>query len=137
MTYWLFKSEPGAWSWENQKAKGAAGEEWDGVRNYQARNFMRAMSVGDRGFFYHSVDEKRIVGIVEVIAEAHPDSTDSTGKWECVDIKAVADMPAPVSLDTIKADQRLADMVLVKNSRLSVQPVTAKEWQIVCKMGGL
>lgn len=137
MAYWLFKSEPGAWSWENQKAKGAAGEQWDGVRNYQARNFMRDMKVGDRGFFYHSVDEKRIVGIVEVIAEAHPDSTDSTGKWECVDIKAVADMPEPVSLDQIKADERLADMVLVKNSRLSVQPVTAKEWKTVCKMGGL
>ena len=137
MAYWLFKSEPGAWSWENQKARGAAGEEWDGVRNYQARNFMRDMRVGDRGFFYHSVDEKRVVGIVEVIAEAHPDSTDSTGKWECVDIKAVADMPEPVSLDAIKADERLADMALVKNSRLSVQPVTAKEWKIVCKMSGL
>ena len=137
MAYWLFKSEPGAWSWENQKARGEAGEEWDGVRNYQARNFMRDMKVGDRGFFYHSVDEKRIVGIVEIIAEAHPDSTDSTGKWECVDIKAVADMPRLVSLDEIKADERLADMVLVKNSRLSVQPVSAKEWKIVCKMGEL
>ncbi|MDH3195084.1 MAG: EVE domain-containing protein [Hyphomicrobiales bacterium] len=137
MAYWLFKSEPGAWSWDDQKAKGEAGEEWDGVRNYQARNFMREMKVGDRGFFYHSVDEKRIVGLVEVIAEAHPDSTDSTSKWECVDIKAVADMPEPVSLDAIKADERLADMVLVKNSRLSVQPVTAQQWQIVCKMGGV
>ena len=137
MAYRLFKSEPGAWSWENQKARGEAGEEWDGVRNYQARNFMRDMKVGDRGFFYHSVDEKRIVGIVEIIAEAHPDSTDSTGKWECVAIKAVADMPRLVSLDEIKADERLADMVLVKNSRLSVQPVSAKEWKIVCKMGEL
>ena len=137
MGYWLFKSEPGAWSWENQKAKGEAGEEWDGVRNYQARNFMRDMKIGDRGFFYHSVDEKRIVGIVEIIAQSHPDSTDATGKWECVDIKALADMPQPVSLDQIKADERLADMVLVKNSRLSVQPVSAKEWQIICKTGGL
>jgi predicted RNA-binding protein with PUA-like domain len=137
MAYWLFKSEPGAWSWQNQKAKGAAGEEWDGVRNYQARNFMRAMKIGDRGFFYHSVDEKRIVGIVEIIARSHSDSTDTTGKWECVDIRALADMPQPVSLDQIKADKRLADMVLVKNSRLSVQPVSAKEWKIVCKMGGL
>ncbi len=137
MAYWLFKSEPGAWSWENQKAKGKAGQEWDGVRNYQARNFMRDMKLGDRAFFYHSVDEKQIVGIVEIIAQSHPDSTDTTGKWECVDIKAVADMPDPVSLDQIKADERLADMVLVKNSRLSVQPVTAKEWKIVCKMGGL
>ena len=137
MAYWLFKSEPGAWSWEDQKAKGDAGEQWDGVRNYQARNFMRDMKVGDRGFFYHSVDEKRIVGIVEVIAEAHHDTTTEDERWECVDIKAVADMPEPVSLDQIKADQRLADMVLVKNSRLSVQPVTAKEWKIVCKLGGL
>jgi predicted RNA-binding protein with PUA-like domain len=137
MAYWLFKSEPGAWSWENQKAKGETGEEWDGVRNYQARNFMRDMKVGDRGFFYHSVDEKRIVGIVEVIAEAHPDSTTEDERWECVDIKAVADMPEPVSLDQIKVDERLADMVLVKNSRLSVQPVTENEWKIVCKMGGL
>jgi predicted RNA-binding protein with PUA-like domain len=137
MAYWLFKSEPGAWSWENQKAKGATGEQWDGVRNYQARNFMHDMKIGDRGFFYHSVDEKRIVGIVEIIAEAHPDSTDTTGKWECVDIKAVADMPEPVSLDRIKTDERLVDMVLVKNSRLSVQPVTAREWKIVCKMGEL
>ena len=137
MAYWLFKSEPGAWSWQDQKAKGKAGEQWDGVRNYQARNFMRNMTIGDRGFFYHSVDEKRIVGIVEIIAQSHPDSTDSTGKWECVDIRAVADMPEPVSLDDIKTDKRLADMVLVKNSRLSVQPVSAKQWQIVCKMGGL
>ncbi len=137
MAYWLFKSEPGAWSWDNQKAKGEAGEQWDGVRNYQARNFMRDMKIGDRGFFYHSVDEKRIVGIVEIIALSHPDTTDTTGKWECVDIKALADMPQPVSLDQIKADDRLADMVLVKNSRLSVQPVSAKEWKIVCKTGGL
>ena len=137
MAYWLFKSEPGGWSWENQKAKGEAGEEWDGVRNYQARNFMRDMKIGDRGFFYHSVDEKRIVGIVEIIAKSHPDSTTDDERWECVDIKAVADMPQPVSLDQIKADERLADMVLVKNSRLSVQPVSAKEWKIVCKMGGL
>ena len=137
MAYWLFKSEPGAWSWNNQKAKGAAGQEWDGVRNYQARNFMRDMKIGDRGFFYHSVDEKRIVGIVEIIAKSHPDSTTEDERWECVDIKAVADMPEPVSLDDIKADERLADMVLVKNSRLSVQPVTAKEWTIICKTGGL
>lgn len=137
MAYWLFKSEPGAWSWENQKSKGEAGEEWDGVRNYQARNFMRDMEIGDRGFFYHSVDEKRIVGIVEIIAQSHPDSTTDDERWECVDIKALADMPQPVSLEQIKADARLADMVLVKNSRLSVQPVTAKEWKFVCKMGGL
>jgi predicted RNA-binding protein with PUA-like domain len=137
MAYWLFKSEPATWSWDDQKAKGTAGEEWDGVRNYQARNHMRAMKKGDLGFFYHSGDEKRIVGVVEVVAEAHPDSTDSTGTWECVDVRAVADLPKPVALDAIKADERLKDMVLVKNARLSVQPVTDDEWRIVCAMGGL
>ncbi|MGQ7791088.1 EVE domain-containing protein [Faunimonas sp. B44] len=137
MGYWLFKSEPESWSWEQQKAKGAAGQEWDGVRNYQARNFMRAMRIGDRGFFYHSNKERAIVGIVEVAAEAHPDSTDTTGTWECVDLVAVADMPMPVTLDTVKAEPGLAGMVLAKNSRLSVQPVTDEEWRIVCRMGGL
>ncbi|WP_299349650.1 EVE domain-containing protein [uncultured Shimia sp.] len=137
MQYWLFKSEPNTWSWQNQLDKGDAGEEWDGVRNYQARNFMRDMKVGDRGFFYHSMKEKSVVGIVEVMAEAHPDSTTDDTRWECVDIKAVKAVPAPVSLDQIKADPRLADMVLVKNSRLSVQPVTAEEWAIVCQLGGL
>jgi predicted RNA-binding protein with PUA-like domain len=137
MAYWLFKSEPHSWSWDQQKAKGAAGEEWDGVRNYQARNHMRAMRKGDRGFFYHSGEEKRIVGVVEVIAEAHPDSTDSTGTWECVDVRAVADLPKPVALDAVKADERLKDMVLVKNARLSVQPVADDEWRAVCALGGL
>ena len=136
MNYWLFKSEPSTWGWDKQKAKGAAGEEWDGVRNYQARNFMRDMKVGDRGFFYHSVNEKRVVGIVEVIAESHPDSMTDDPRWECVDIKAVADMPDPVTLEAIKAEPRLSDMVLVKNSRLSVQPVTHEEWEVVCGMGG-
>jgi predicted RNA-binding protein with PUA-like domain len=136
MAYWLFKSEPGTWGWDKQKAKGEQGEEWDGVRNYQARNFMRDMAVGDLGFFYHSVNEKRIVGIVRVIAEAHPDSTTEDPRWECVDIAAVADMPDPVTLEQIKAEPRLSDMVLVKNSRLSVQPVTPEEWNVVCGMGG-
>jgi len=137
MAYWLFKSEPNTWSWEDQVKKGKKGEEWDGVRNYQARNFMRTMKTGDLGFFYHSVNEKRVVGIVEVIAEAHPDSTDGSGTWECVDIAAVEPVPNPVTLDDIKAEPKLAEMVLVNNSRLSVQPVTAAEWKVVRKMGGL
>lgn len=137
MQYWLFKSEPNTWSWQNQVDKGDAGEEWDGVRNYQARNFMRDMKIGDRGFFYHSMKEKAVVGIVEVIAEAHPDSTTDDERWECVDIKAFEAVPIPVTLDQIKADPRLTDMVLVKNSRLSVQPVTPEEWKIICDLGGL
>jgi predicted RNA-binding protein with PUA-like domain len=137
MAYWLFKSEPSTWSWDDQVARGAAGEEWDGVRNYQARNFMREMKVGDRGFFYHSQKEKAIVGIVEVCAEAHPDSTTDDDRWECVDIKAVCPVKSPVTLDDIKAQEALSDMVLVKNSRLSVQPVTDAEWRQVCKMAGV
>jgi len=137
MRYWLFKSEPSTWSWDQQVAKGAAGEEWDGVRNYQARNFMRQMAVGDLGFFYHSQSEKAVVGIVEVVAEAHPDSTTDDARWECVDIKAVEPLAVPVTLDQIKAREDLADMVLVKNSRLSVQPVTEAEWRAVRRMGGL
>ena len=135
MAYWLFKSEPSTWSWDDQIAKGDAGEEWDGVRNYQARNFMRDMKVGDLGFFYHSQKEKAVVGIVEVSANAHPDSTTDDARWECVDIKAVRPFAQTVTLDDIKADERLSDMVLVKNSRLSVQPVTADEWQVVCTLG--
>ncbi|WP_370399670.1 EVE domain-containing protein [Sulfitobacter sp. JB4-11] len=135
MAHWLFKSEPNTWGWQDQVAKGDAGEEWDGVRNYQARNFMREMKVGDRGFFYHSLKEKSVVGIVEVIAEAHPDSKTDDPRWECVDIKAIRPFIKPVTLDQIKADPRLEDMVLVKNSRLSVQPVTAEEWKIICAMG--
>ncbi len=137
MLYWLFKSEPGTWGWDDQVAKGEAGEEWDGVRNYQARNFMREMKIGDRGFFYHSLKEKSIVGIVEVIAEAHPDSTTEDPRWECVDIKAVCAVQTPVTLEEIKADPRLRDMVLVNNSRLSVQPVTEEEWQIICEKAGV
>ena len=135
MAYWLFKSEPSTWGWPDQVAKGDAGEEWDGVRNYQARNFMREMKVGDLGFFYHSQKDREIVGIVEVCAEAHPDSSTDDPRWECVDIKAVRSFNQPVSLDTIKADPRLEDMVLVKNSRLSVQPVTDAEWQLICALG--
>ena len=136
MQYWLFKSEPSTWSWDQQVAKGDAGEEWDGVRNYQARNFMREMSVGDLGFFYHSQKEKSVVGIVEVCAQAHPDSTTDDDRWDCVDIKAVRSFTTPVTLDQIKADERLSDMVLVRNSRLSVQPVTEDEWLTICALGG-
>ncbi len=137
MQYWLFKSEPYKWSWEDQKAEGAAGGEWDGIRNYQARNFMRRMKVGDHGFFYHSNEGLEIVGIVEVIAESHPDSTTDDPRWDCVDVKAVRDMPRPVTLKEIKATPELSEMSLVKSMRLSVQPVTAQEWAIVCRMGGL
>jgi predicted RNA-binding protein with PUA-like domain len=137
MQYWLFKSEPDSWSWEKQKARGKTGQQWDGVRNYQARNNMRAMQVGDLGFFYHSNQGLEVVGIVEVCALAHHDTTTDDERWECVDIRAVKDMPKPVGLDAIKANPKLADMVLVNNSRLSVQPVSAAEWKEVCRMGGL
>ena len=135
MAYWLFKSEPNTWSWDDQVAAGKAGTERDGVRNFMARNQMREMKKGDRGFFYHSVNEKQIVGIVQVVKEIHPDSTDDTGKWECVDIRAVKPIKVAVTLDQIKASEELADMMLVKNSRLSVQPVTEAEWAAVLAMG--
>lgn len=137
MRYWLFKSEPDAWSWDQQVAKGDVGEEWSGVRNFQARNFMREMALGDLGFFYHSQTDKAVVGIVEVIATSHPDSTSDDPRWDCVDVKAVEVLPRPVTLDAIKAREDLAKMVLVRNSRLSVQPVTAEEWAIICAMGGV
>lgn len=136
MAYWLFKSEPGAWSWDDQVARGEAGEPWDGIRNYQARNNMRKMAIGDLGFFYHSIDEKRVVGVVEVCSGVHPDPKTDDERWECVDIKAVGPFPTPVTLEMCKADERLADMVLVNNTRLSVQPVTAAEWRVVCELGG-
>ena len=135
--YWLFKSEPFKWSWDQQKAKGQAGEEWDGIRNYQARNFMREMKVGDLGFFYHSNEGKEVVGIVEVSAESAPDSTTDDDRWDCVHIRAVRDMPMPVTLAAVKANERLSDMSLVTSMRLSVQPVTEDEWDEVCRMGGL
>ncbi|WP_106746587.1 EVE domain-containing protein [Yoonia maritima] len=135
MAHWLFKSEPDVWGWDKQVAKGDTGEEWDGVRNYQARNNMRAMKLGDRGFFYHSRTGLEIVGIVEVCAEAHQDSTTDDDRWDCVDIKAVRPFIKPVTLEQIKADDRLTEMALVKSSRLSVQPVTDEEWEIVCAMG--
>ena len=135
MAYWLFKSEPDVFGWDDLTAKGNAGEEWDGVRNYQARNNMRAMKVGDKGFYYHSRSGLEIVGIVEVCAVAHQDSTTEDERWDCVDVRAVRPFARPVSLDMIKADGRLDEMVLVKNSRLSVQPVTVAEWSIVCELG--
>lgn len=137
MAYWLFKSEPDTWSWDQQVAKGDEGEEWGGVRNYQARNNMRAMKVGDLGFFYHSNIGKEIVGIVEVCRESAPDSTADDPRWDCVMIKAVRSVPHPFSLEDAKAAPELADMVLVKNSRMSVQPVRDAEWHAVCKMAGL
>jgi predicted RNA-binding protein with PUA-like domain len=133
--YWLFKTEPDAFSINDLAACPNKREGWDGIRNYQARNFMRAMKIGDLGFFYHSQSDKAVVGIVEVIAESHPDSTTDNPAWDCVDIKAVKPFETPVTLAQIKAERRLDDMALVKNSRLSVQPVTAEEWKLVCQMG--
>lgn len=138
MAFWLYKSEPFKWSWEMQKAKGEVGEEWTGVRNYLARNNMRAMKIGDKGFFYHSNEGLEVVGIVEVCALSHPDSTaEGDARWDCVDIRAVCDMPKPVSLKDIKANEKLAKMSLVTSMRLSVQPVTEDEYFAVCRMGGL
>jgi predicted RNA-binding protein with PUA-like domain len=135
MSYWLFKSEPGTWSWDDQIKKGEVGEGWDGVRNYQASNNMKAMKIGDRGFFYHSVNEKQIVGIVEVCAEYHPDHTDASGRFGMVDVKAVRPFKRPVTLAEIKAEERLSDFGLVRQSRLSVVPVSDAQWKLICKMG--
>ncbi len=137
MAKWLFKSEPNKWSWDQQVAKGETGEEWDGVRNYLARNNMRAMKVGDQGFFYHSNIGKEIVGIVEVCRESHPDSTTDDPRWDCVDIKAVRPLKTPVTLAQVKDDPRLQEMALVTSMRLSVQPVTEAEWRIICDLGGI
>ena len=137
MAYWLVKSEPSVWSWDQQVAKGAKGEAWTGVRNHSAKLHMMAMKKGDRAFYYHSNEGKEIVGIAEIIREAYPDPTDESGKFVCVDIKADKPLKTPVTLNAVKAEPRLADMALLKYSRLSVQPVTAEEWKLVCKMGGL
>lgn len=135
MQYWLFKSEPSEWSWEDQRAKGDAGEEWSGVRNYQARNFMRQMAPGDLGLFYHSQRARAAVGIVEVIGPAHPDSTaGEDGRWDCVDVRAVAPLARPVTLDMVKACPELAQMALLRMSRLSVQPVRPEEWATILRM---
>jgi predicted RNA-binding protein with PUA-like domain len=137
MAYWLVKSEPDSFSWDDQVSRGAKGEPWTGVRNHTARQNLKAMKKGDRAFFYHSNVGKEIVGIVEVIKEAYPDPTDKTNVFVCVDVKAVAPVPKPVSLADIKQAKALADMALVKYSRLSVQPVTAAEWKHICKLGGV
>ena len=137
MAYWLFKSEPDTWSWDAQLAKGDLGEEWHGVRNYQARNNMRAMVVGDLGFFYHSNIGKEVVGIVAVCQTSAPDSTTDDPRWDCVHIRAVRPFLRPVTLEDCKIRPGLESMVLINNSRLSVQPVSAAEWQIVCAMGGI
>lgn len=137
MAYWLFKTEAETWSWDQQKKKGAKGEPWSGVRNHTAKLNMRAMKKGDLGFFYHSGDQKAVVGIVEVIGEYRPDPTDEKGQFGLVVVKAVKDMPKPVTLADAKANPKLAEMSLVKSFRLSVQPVRDNEWKEVCRMGGL
>lgn len=137
MAFWLFKSEPFKWSWDHQKDAGEAGTEWDGVRNYQARNFMREMKLGDKGFFYHSNEGLCVVGIVEICKEIHPDSTTDDPRWECVDIKSVCDVPTHVSLKEVKANPALENMALVTSMRLSVQPVTTEQYLEVCRMGNL
>ncbi len=134
---WLMKSEPDAFSWEQQKSRGVKGEPWTGVRNYQARNNMRDMRIGDLAFFYHSNEGLAVVGIVKVIAEAHLEPGDETGTWACVDVAAVCDVPQPVTLAAVKANPKLSSMSLVTSMRLSVQPVSAEEWAEVCRMGGL
>jgi predicted RNA-binding protein with PUA-like domain len=137
MNYWLVKSEPTSWSWDQQVAKGAKGEAWTGVRNHTAKQNLMKMKKGDRVFFYHSNEGKEIVGIAEIIREHYPDPSDASGKFVCVDLKADKPLKQPVTLDDVKADKRLSNMALLKLSRLSVQPVTAEEWKIVCKMGGV
>jgi predicted RNA-binding protein with PUA-like domain len=137
MAYWLMKSEPDAWSWQQQVKKGAKGEAWSGVRNHQAKQNLMKMKKGERAFFYHSNIGKEIVGILEVIREHYPDPTAKAGDpWVVVDVKALEPLPKPVTIDDVKAEPKLRAMVLVNNSRLSVQPVTAEEWKLVCKMGG-
>jgi len=145
MKYWLVKSEPGEWSWQNHWTKKGKTESWTGVRNYQARNHLASMKKGDLAFFYHSVGDREIVGVCQVVKEAYPDPTttpdklkkDGSNPWVCVDMKAIQPVDPPISLDQIKADPKLEDMVLVNNSRLSVQPVTAAEWKHLCKLGGV
>ena len=135
MAYWLIKSEPDTWSWDQHVKKGV--DAWTGVRNHQAKTHLQAMKKGDLAFFYHSNEGKEIVGVSEVVKEAYPDASDATGKFYCVDFKAVEPLKEAVSAATVKADKKLSAMVLANNARLSVQPVTAEEWAIVSKMGGL
>jgi predicted RNA-binding protein with PUA-like domain len=137
MAYWLLKSEPDVWSYNDQKKKGAKGDAWTGVRNFTARRHLQEMKKGDRAFFYHTGDEKAVVGVVEVLREAYPDPTAKGEPWVVVDVKTVEALPTPVTLATIKAEKKLKDMALVKYARLSVQPVSDAEWKLVRKMGGL
>ena len=137
MAYWLVKTEASSFSWDDQVHRGPKGEPWTGVRNHQAKLHLMAMKVGDKALFYHSGDERSVVGITEVVKPAYPDPTDATGAFVCVDLKADAKLARPVSLAEVKADKRLTEMVLVKNSRLSVQPVTDAEWREVCTLGGV
>jgi predicted RNA-binding protein with PUA-like domain len=137
MAYWLLKTEPDSFSWDDQVKKGAKGEAWTGVRNFRAREHLKAMKKGDLAFFYHTGDEKQVVGIAEVIREHYPDPTDKDGVFVAVDVKAVKPLKNPVTLASVKADKRLKDMVLAKQPRLSVQPVSKEEWEIVCRLGGL
>lgn len=135
MAYWLVKSEPDTWSWDQHVKKGA--DAWTGVRNHQAKAHLKAMKKGDGVFFYHSGEGKEVVGVSEVVKEAYPDPTAKEDGWVCVDLKSIEPLKNPVTLAAIKADTKLSDMVLVKNSRLSVQPVSAEEWKTIRKMGGL
>ncbi|MEE8545541.1 MAG: EVE domain-containing protein [Alphaproteobacteria bacterium] len=135
MAYWLLKTEPGDWSWDDQVKDGTA--EWDGVRNHQAAGNLRAMKVGDKAFFYHSVKEKCIVGVVEVVKEYYPDPSDPSGRFGMVDVKALEPLETPVSLRQIKDDERLSHLALVRHSRLSVMPIDAKAWKLICKLGGV
>ena len=137
MAYWLLKTEPEEYSWDDQVKRGAKGEAWSGVRNFTARSNLKAMKTGDRAFFYHTGDEKQIVGIVEVIRESYKDPTDPKGVFLMVDVKAIEPVPKPVTLAAIKAEPKLKSMVLTREPRLSVQAVTDEEWKIVCKMGGV
>ncbi len=137
MAHWLVKSEPDSWSWSDMVEAGAAGTHWNGVRNHVAKNHLKAMQLGEQTFFYHSNEGKAVVGIVEVIKLYYPDPSDASGRFGMVDFRAVKPLPEPVGLATVKAESKLKDMVLGNNSRLSVQPVTDAEWELVCKMGGL
>ena len=137
MAFWLLKSEPDTWSYDDQKKKGAKGDAWTGVRNFTARRHLQEMKKGDRAFFYHTGDEKAVVGVVEVVKEAYPDPTAKGEPWVVVDVKTVESMPKPVTLAEVKAEKKLKDMALVKYARLSVQPVSDADWKLVRKMGGL
>jgi predicted RNA-binding protein with PUA-like domain len=137
MAHWLYKSEPETWSWAQQVAKGAKGTDWDGVRNFTAAQNLKAMTVGDIGFFYHSGGERQVVGLVEVTREARPDPSDKTGRFVMVTLKALEPLPKPVTLSAIKAEPKLAGMTLARLPRLSVMPVESAHFALICKMGGL